>query len=70
MKCKGGGDSEMGTEFPRAYSQLENQRERDTRPSSERQEEFLKISILVVHKEKKTLEQDNLFNLLCSLSLT
>ena len=53
MKCKGGRDSEMGTEFPRAYSQLENQRENgDTRSSSERQEEFLKTSILVVHKGK------------------
>ena len=51
VKCKRG-NSEMGTEFPKAYSQLENQRERDTRPSSERQEEFLKISILVVYKGK------------------
>ena len=53
MKCKGGRDSEMGTEFPRAYSQLRiKEINGETRSSSERQEEFLKTSILVVHKGK------------------
>ena len=39
VKCKRG-NSEMGTEFPKAYSQLENKEIKgDTRPSSERQED-------------------------------
>ena len=54
MKCKGGRDSEMGTEFP--PGQILDWRIKEingeTRSSSERQEEFLKTSNLVVHKGK------------------
>ena len=54
MKCKGGRDSEMGTEFPPGI--FSNWRIKEIngeiRSSSERQEEFMKTSNLVVHKGK------------------